>query len=92
MRKFSILIFSLCMCLGLTTVEPPIWPEHFSQSFEVDTGYSYMTGRAWYDFERGDSRLDFDHADGRVCQIYSEYDNSKCTQLYVGEMVYFILP
>lgn len=92
MIKISILILTFLVCLGLT-MEPPLWPEHFSQSFDVDTGYSYMTGHGWYDFSNGSfSRMDFDHADGRVCQIYDEYIHSKCTHLVANMKLYYILP
>jgi len=57
-------IISLFAILSLLTfsvyaIEPPLWPERFSQSLTVDFGDIVTTGKFWYDINQNAQRLDF---------------------------------
>lgn len=65
MRIFTLFVVSVLL-YSIQTVDPPIWPEVFSQSIIVqfnDATSTVTPGRYWYDSRYNAQRIDY--ADGK---------------------------
>lgn len=74
------------------SIDPPIWPNAFSQSYSVNFGTYNTTGRLWYDYDHQGQRYDYANGQSQnACGFFSTV-NTSCTLLMRQSMAYFIQP
>lgn len=93
--SLKVSVFFLLACGFTVALDPPVWPQHFSQSF-VET-YSYTklhtVAAMYYDSKNNWERVD--REDGRfepVCSSVMPNIQTRCTQLVRDDKLYMIYP
>ena len=91
----KILICSLLLSAVISQVTPPTWPNRFHQSFveAYNTTHIHISGKYYYDSDRGYSRVD--RIDGRfdaVCGSITPNITTPCTQLIRDQKRWIVFP
>lgn len=90
-----IFIIAILCALAVTQVDPPTWPDHFTQVFVESYGNSAarISGSHYYDATRNMSRVD--RTDGKfegICGSNQPNISTYCTQLVRDGKRYVIFP
>lgn len=91
----SLFIFLSLVILGLC-VDPPIWPDVWSQEFVVNytfVGGVYTVGKHWYDYGNNSERVTFQNGQYEsICSSIMPDVNTVCTQILTNGNLYVIFP
>lgn len=90
-----IFTFALLLAFATSQVDPPTWPDHFTQVFveTYDTTKIHISGQLHYDSTRKMSRVD--RVDGKhdaICGSIQPNISTGCTQLVRDDKRYIIFP
>jgi hypothetical protein len=65
MRSILFSLFVICIVVQVSNCQkqPPLWPEHFSQSYHIsgDSGQLNTTAKIWYDYTNQLFKTQYDH-------------------------------
>jgi hypothetical protein len=95
MKILSIIPLVLVLCLTVS-VDPPVWPNTFSQrfveSYIMNNHTSYDTGEHFYDATNNRSR--FDRRNGQYAALCNSIlnESTPCVNLVLGSKRYILFP
>lgn len=91
-NKISLLITLSLFIFTINSVEPPLWPEWFSQSMRVNFNDLNTTGSYWYDSEIGAERYDFANGNTKSGCGAIHPMNTPCTHLIRDGWFFMVYP
>ena len=89
------IIFLLCLAASVISVDPPLWPETFSQDYVVSqTNVKIFSfGKIWYDIKNNLERVDIKDARiNEICNTVGQNQPGSCTQINKNGNLYVWLP
>lgn len=94
--QFHIYIITLALISLCTSIDPPVWPNTWSQEFVenyTSAGGVYTIGKHWYDYNNANERVTLQNGQyDAICGSVLPGVNTACTQLATQGNLYVIFP
>lgn len=90
----KIFIFILYLFIFTYQIDPPVWPQTFTQSFIIGNGGNvFSAGKFWYDSKNNRQRTDLQNSGyDLLCSTILEDVDTLCSQVYKNGTVYVNFP